>query len=135
MSQNSTPVHSGDNAKVWTGIRDIPIWAGEASSGNQLPYGPYRTPELIAIGIIMVPAIFWITGNPQSPHVWTVLLGAPIGTVLIVVILRILLPKARPNVATRLQFLYNAWLPHPVVTSAPPKSATLPTPPGKPRAR
>jgi hypothetical protein len=141
MTNNAAPVHSDDNAKVWTGIRDVPIWAGESSRGNQLPLGPYRTPELIAIGIIMVPAIFWVTSNTQSPNVWSVLIGAPVLTLVIVIILRILLPKSRPDAATRMAFLFNAWLPRPITTSAPAKPATRPvtrthpTPPRKPSAR
>ncbi|KMV22075.1 hypothetical protein [Mycobacterium heckeshornense] len=120
MTQQSAPVHTGDNAKVWTGIRDIPIWAGESSTGNQLPLGPYRTPELVTIGTINVPAIFWVTHHTQSPHVLIVLCGAPLLTAAIVLAMRVLLPKARPRLSTRAQFLYNAWLPRAVITSTPP---------------
>jgi hypothetical protein len=117
MTRNSAPVHTGDNAKVWTGIRDIPIWAGESSTGNQLPLGPYRTPELVTIGTINVPAIFWTSHHTQSPHVVAVLLGAPVLTAAIVVAMRVLLPKARPTLSARAQFLRNAWLPRAAVTS------------------
>jgi hypothetical protein len=117
MTRTPTPVHTGDNAKVWTGIRDIPIWAGESSGGNQLPFGPYRTPELMVIGTIMVPAVFWITSHTQSPNVWWVLLGAPLSTVVLVLLLRVVLPKARPTVSARLIFLTNSWLPRSLSTS------------------
>jgi hypothetical protein len=118
MTTTPTSVHTGDNAKVWTGIRDIPIWAGESSGGNQLPFGPYRTPELMVIGTVMVPAIFWITSHTQSSNVWWVLLGAPLSTVVLVLLLRVLLPKARPTVSARLIFLTNTWLPRSLSTSA-----------------
>src|SRR3954447_2294503 len=117
MTTTPPPVHTGDNAKVWTGIRDIPIWAGESSGGNQLPFGPYRTPELMVIGTIMVPALFWITSHTQSPNVWWVLLGAPLSTAVFVALLRVLLPKARPTTSARLIFLTNTWLPRSVSTS------------------
>jgi len=117
MTNTSTPGHTGDNAKVWTGIRDIPIWAGESSGGNQLPGGPYRTPELVAIGTIMIPAVFWITNNTQSPHVWWILGGAPLITVLIVGLLRLLLPKARPTLSARLLFFCHTWIPRSLSTT------------------
>ena len=52
-------VPTGEPAKVFTGIRDVPIYAGESSTGNRLPGGPYRSAELIAIGLIMLPALWW----------------------------------------------------------------------------
>lgn len=110
---------SGDNAKVWTGIRDIPIWAGESSRGNQLWGGPYRTPELVTIGLILVPAISWVTHNVQSPHVLAVVFGAPVVTVILVLVLRVVIPSVRPTVGTRIQFLVNAMVPRPLATSVP----------------
>ena len=94
-----------------------PSGPGESSGGNQLPFGPYRTPELMVIGTVMVPAIFWITSHTQSPNVWWVLLGAPLSTVVLVLLLRVLLPKARPTVSARLIFLTNTWLPRSLSTS------------------
>ena len=75
-----------------------PSGPGESSGGNQLPFGPYRTPELMVIGTIMVPAIFWITSHTQSPNVWWVLLGAPLTTVALVLLLECCSPRpGRPS--------------------------------------
>lgn len=110
---------SGDNAKIWTGIRDIPIWAGESSRGNKLPGAPYRTAELVVAGLILTPAIFWVTHNVQSPHILTVVIGAPLLTVILVLVLRVVIPSARPTLGVRLQFLANAIVPRTLSTSVP----------------
>ncbi|WP_276759576.1 hypothetical protein [Mycolicibacter arupensis] len=110
---------SGDNAKIWTGIRDIPIWAGESSRGNQLWGGPYRMPELVAIGLILIPAIVWVTHNVASPHVLAVVVGAPLITVIVVLVLRVVIPSARPTLGVRLQFMVNVIVPRPLSTSLP----------------
>jgi hypothetical protein len=117
MSQPTTPPSSGDNARIFTGIRDIPIWAGESSSGNQLPFGPYRWPELVVIGVIVGPTLLWIRNHPQSPHLLAVAGIAALATVVLVVALRILLPKVRPDLPTRAQFFVNAAIPRPVATA------------------
>jgi hypothetical protein len=89
----------------------------------------------VVIGTIMVPAVFWITSHTQSPNVWWVLLGAPLSTVVLVLLLRVLLPKARPTVSARLIFLTNTWVPRSLSTSAAAQSAPRTPPRTDPRPR
>lgn len=74
MSQ-TTP--TGDTAKVYSGIRDVPIYAGETSPGNRLPGGPYRRCELIAIAAITIPTIWWVRTHVDSGYALPVLWAEP----------------------------------------------------------
>ena len=69
-------VPTGETAKVFTGIRDVPIYAGESSKGNRLPGGPYRSTELIAIGLIVGPALWWFRTHEDGG--FAVLAGAAV---------------------------------------------------------
>lgn len=117
MSQTKTAPSSGDNAQIWTGIRDIQIWVGETSAGNTLPGGSYRWPELVVILAIMGPVLVWVRHHTQSPDLLTVLGAGVAVTVILVVALRFLLPDARPDFLTRLQFFTTAAVPRRVSTS------------------
>lgn len=130
MTKPTAP-SSGDNARIYTGIRDVPIWAGESSQGNQLPGGPYRWPELAVIAIIMTPTLLWVRHNQQSPHLLMVLGITSLSTFLLVVTLRFLLPKARPDLLTRTQFFVNAVLCRPVATSVRTREASKRSPSGR----
>lgn len=126
MSQTGTAPSSGDNAHIWTGIRDIQIWVGETSQGNKLLGGSYRWPELVVILAIMGPVLVWVRHHTQSPDLLTVL-GIGLGvTVILVVALRFLLPDARPDFLTRLQFVSTAAVPRRVATSVRPRPSTRP---------
>ena len=118
--------HTGDNAKVYSGIRDIPIWAGEASAGNKLPGGPYRRPELAAIGLIGLPTIWWVRTHLASGYALQVLLGGVAVTVLVVVALRLLLPNRRPSLSVRAKFIQACLRPPHCVTSSAPAARTRP---------
>ncbi|HME48090.1 hypothetical protein [Mycobacterium sp.] len=102
---------TGDNAKVYTGIRDVPIYAGETSPGNRLPGGPYRRPELFAIAAITIPTIWWVRGHVDSGCALPVLLGGAALAVAVTAALRLALPKRRPALTTRAQFLYRTIRP------------------------
>lgn len=102
-------VPTGEPAKVFTGIRDVPIYAGESSTGNRLPGAPYRTAELIAIGLIMLPALWWFRTHEGAG--FTVLGGAAVAAVIVTVILRMVLPKRRPSLAARASFALASILP------------------------
>jgi AAA-like domain len=105
----STP--TGDNAKVYTGIRDVPIYAGETSPGNRLPGGPYRRPELIAIAATILPTIWWVRGHVDSGYALPVLLAGAALAMATTAALRLLLPTRRPSLTTRAQFLYHTLRP------------------------
>ena len=105
------PVSTGDNAKIYTGIRDVPIYAGEASPGNKLPFGPYRRAELVAMAAIGLPAITWLRHNVDSGYALPVLLGSVAAIVVVTVVLRLLLPKKRPSLTTRMIFALNTIRP------------------------
>lgn len=110
-------VNTGEPAKIFTGIRDVPIYAGESSTGNRLPFGPYRSTELIAIGLIMGPALWWFRTHPDGG--FAVL---AIGTVVAVVatgILRLVLPKRRPSLAARASFALATLFPRHVCADSP----------------
>lgn len=102
-------VSTGEPAKVFTGIRDIPIYAGESSTGNRMPGGPYRSAELIAIGMIMAPALWWF--RTQEDAGFGVLGGAAVAALVVTVILRKILPTRRPSLAARTVFVMNTLLP------------------------
>ena len=122
------PTPTGDNAKVYSGIRDIPIWAGEASAGNRLPGGPYRTPELAAIGLIALPTIWWVRTHLASGHALYVLAGGAALTLVVVVALRLLLPSRRPSLGVRVKFAQASLRPpHYVTTNAPQRRARATT--------
>lgn len=100
---------TGEPAKVFTGIRDVPIYAGESSTGNRLPGGPYRSAELIAIGVIILPALWWFRTHQDAG--FTVLGVAAVVALVVTVILRMLLPKRRPSLAARASFAVASILP------------------------
>lgn len=97
---------TGQPAKVFTGIRDVPIYAGESSSGNRLPGGPYRTAELVAIGLIMAPTLGYFSKHHDGG--FTVLVAGIIASFVVTVTLRIVLPKRRPSLASRTVFAIKA---------------------------
>lgn len=105
----SNEVATGEPAKVFTGIRDVPIYAGESSTGNRLPGGPYRSVELIAIGMIMLPALWWFRTHQDAG--FGVLGTAAVAALAVTVTLRMLLPKRRPSMAARASFALTAILP------------------------
>lgn len=104
MSDN--PIHTGEPAKVFTGIRDVPIYAGESSNGNRLPGGPYRSAELVAIGLIMGPALWYFRTHHSAGFM--VLICALGAAVLVTIGLRLLLPKRRPSLSARAAFAIKA---------------------------
>ena len=110
-------VPTGEPAKVFTGIRDVPIYAGESSTGNRLPGGPYRSAELIAIGMIMLPALWWFRTHQDAG--FTVLGTAAVLALAVTVILRMLLPKRRPSLAARASFALTSILPKHACAAAP----------------
>jgi hypothetical protein len=116
MPNNEVP--TGEPAKVFTGIRDVPIYAGESSTGNRLPGGPYRSAELIAIGVIMLPALWWFRTHDGAG--FTVLGAAAVAAVLVTVILRMVLPKRRPSLAARASFALSSILPKHACAARPP---------------
>jgi hypothetical protein len=107
MPNNEVP--TGEPAKVFTGIRDVPIYAGESSTGNRLPGGPYRSAELIAIAVIMLPALWWFRTHEGAG--FSVLGMAAVAAVVVTVILRMVLPKRRPSLAARASFALASILP------------------------
>ncbi|NTY62545.1 hypothetical protein [Mycolicibacterium sphagni] len=107
MSNND--VSTGEPAKVFTGIRDVPIYAGESSAGNRLPGGPYRSAELIAIGLIMGPALWWFRTHEGGG--FTVLAGAAAAAVVVTIILRMVLPTRRPSLLARASFAVSSIFP------------------------
>jgi hypothetical protein len=124
------PVPTGDNAKVYTGIRDITIYAGESSPGNRLPGGPYRRRELIAIAAIIIPTIWWVRSNVDSGYALPVLAAGAVTAVLVTVALRIFLPQRLPSLATRALFLWNTLRPpHCAATLHPRPAAARPRTP------
>lgn len=132
MSQSDAPPGSGDNAHIWTGIRDIQIWVGETSQGNKLMGGPYRWPELAAILFIMGPVLIWIRHHPQSPDLLKVFGLGVASTLILVVALRFLLPKARPDFFTRAQFFATAVAGRRAATSVRPNPLGPSTPAVRP---
>lgn len=110
-------VATGEPARVFTGIRDVPIYAGESSAGNRLPGGPYRSAELIAIALIMGPALWWFRTHDDGGLV--VLGGGVLASVAATVILRWALPKRRPSLAARVSFAAASALPRHVCAAPP----------------
>jgi hypothetical protein len=106
---SNNEMSTGEPAKVFTGIRDVPIYAGESSTGNRLPGGPYRSAELIAIGMIILPALWWFRTHQDAG--FTVLGVAAVIALVVTVILRMVLPKRRPSLAARASFALASVLP------------------------
>ena len=105
------PVPTGDTAKVYTGIRDITIYAGESGPGTRLPGGPYHRLELVAIAAIVIPTLLWARSHVDSGYTLPVLIAAGLAAVLVTVTLRIFLPKRRPSLTARALFLYYTLRP------------------------
>lgn len=114
-------VSTGETAKVFTGIRDVPIYAGESSQGNRLPGGPYRSTELIAIGLIIGPALWWFRAHEDGG--FAVLAGAAVAAVAVTVILRMVLPKRRPSLGARVSFAVASVLPGHACAAVPQKGS------------
>jgi len=110
-------VPTGETAKVFTGIRDVPIYAGESSQGNRLPGGPYRSTELIAIGLIVGPALWWFRTHEDGG--FAVLAGAAVAAFVVTVILRMVLPKRRPSLGARVSFAVASARPRHACAAAP----------------
>lgn len=117
-------VATGEPAKVYTGIRDVPIYAGESSTGNRLPGGPYRSAELIAIGLIMGPALWWFRTDQDGG--FAVLAAGAVAALAVTVILRAVLPKRRPSLAARASFALASVLPRHVCAAPPRRSGDGP---------
>lgn len=111
-------VPTGEPAKVFTGIRDVPIYAGESSTGNRLPGGPYRSAELIAIGLIMLPALWWFRTHQDGG--FAVLGVGAVAAMAVTLILRMVLPKRRPSLAARASFALTSILPKHACAAQPP---------------
>lgn len=118
MSASVPSPKTGENAKVFSGIRDVETHIGEAAPGQRWPGGPYRPPEWIAIGGITVPALWWIDTHPAGTTLPVLIAGAVL-SVVTVVVMRLLLPKGRPSLSTRASFVRNTIQPPHVITSAP----------------
>ena len=112
------PPRSVEVAEAFTGIRDVDIRVGgDVGKGHRWPGGPYRTIELAAIVGIAGPTIWWVDEHPAGTT-WPVVLTGLVLTVLTVAAMRLLLPKARPSLSTRILFVRNTLRPPHVVTSA-----------------
>lgn len=107
-----------ENAKVYSGIRDVEIHIGEAAPGQRWPGGPYRPVEWMVIGAIGGPTLWWIDTLPAGSGLHILIAGAAL-TVIAVVAMRLFLPKGRPSLSARIVFACNAIRPPHVVTSAP----------------
>lgn len=106
-------------AQSFTGIRDVDIYVGgDVGKGHRWPGGPYRKVELAAIAGIALPAIWWVDTHPAGTT-WPVVLVGILLTGITVTAMRLLLPKGRPSLTTRIMFARNALRPSHVVTSAP----------------
>jgi hypothetical protein len=110
-------IATGEPARVFSGIRDVPIYAGESSKGSRLPGAPYRSAELIAIGVIVLPALWWFRTHQDSG--FPVLAGGVVAAAVVTVILRLLLPKRRPSLAARASFALAAALTRQVCAGKP----------------
>ena len=110
-------VPTGEPARVFTGIRDVPIYAGESSQGNRLPGGPYRSAELVAIGVIVLPTLSWFKAHPDGG--FGVLIGGLLAAVAVTVVLRMVLPKRRPSLAARVSFALTSLVPKHVCADKP----------------
>ncbi|MBU8841267.1 hypothetical protein [Mycolicibacterium goodii] len=121
MTNNEVP--TGEPAKVFTGIRDVPIYAGESSQGNRLPGGPYRTAELVAISMIMLPALWWFKAH-EGAGGFTVLGSAAVAAVVVTLILRMVLPKRRPSLPARAAFAMTSIFPKHACAARPPARST-----------
>lgn len=112
---------TGENAKVYSGIRDVEIHIGEAAPNQRWPGGPYRPIEWVAIGVIGGPTLWWIDTHRAGANLPVLIAGAAL-TILTVVSIRLFLPKGRPSLAARIMFAHNTIRPPHVVTSARPNS-------------
>ncbi|WP_244193474.1 ATP-binding protein [Mycobacterium nebraskense] len=105
-------------AQAFSGIRDVDIHVGgDAGQGQRWPGGPYRKIEMGAIAAIAGPALWWIDSH-HAGTTWPVLLAAAILTAVTVSLMRLLIPRGRPSLSTRIQFARNIFRP-PHVTSSP----------------
>ena len=127
VTQPSTaaPARPAETAETWSGIRDIDIHIGEMSPGQQWPGGPYRVAEWVAIGVIGVPTLLWVDSHPAGTTLPA--LGVGVGLcVVTVVLMRLLLPKGRPSLSTRMVFARNMLRPPHVVSAARRDNAAAP---------
>lgn len=114
----TVPPKTGENAKVYSGIRDVEIHIGEAAPGQRWPGGPYRPVEWVVIGAIGGPTLWWIDTRPAGSGLPVLIAGATL-IVITVVLMRLFLPKGRPSLSARTVFARNTIRPPHVITSAP----------------
>lgn len=119
----TAPPKTGEDAKVYSGIRDVEIHIGEAAPGKRWPGGPYRPAEWVAIGAIGGPTLWWIDTHPAGSTLPVLIAGAAL-TVITVVGMRLFLPKGRPSLSARAVFARNTIRPPHSVTTAPPGTKT-----------
>lgn len=112
------PPRPVEKAEAWSGIRDIDIQIGEAAPGQEWPGGPYRGVEWVAIGAIAGPTLLWVDSQPAGTTLPILALGAVL-CVVTVGLMRLLLPKGRPSLSTRVIFARNTIRPPHLITSQP----------------
>lgn len=110
------PSRPTEKAEAWSGIRDIDVHIGEAAPGQHWPGGPYRPAEWVAIALIAGPTLLWVDSHPAGTTLYALGIGALL-CVVTVVAMRLLLPKGRPSLSTRLVFARNTLRPPHVITS------------------
>jgi AAA-like domain len=97
-------------AKVYSGIRDVAIYIGESSPGRRWPLGPWRPIEWVAIILIGWPTLSYVDHHKLGSTLPVVAGGLTTLTVVLVAI-RMFLPKNRPSLAARAVFAYNTLRP------------------------
>ncbi len=112
------PPRPVEKAEAWSGIRDIDIQIGEAAPGQEWPGGPYRGIEWVAIAAIAGPTLLWVDSQPAGTTLPILAAGAVL-CVVTVGLMRLLLPKGRPSLSTRVIFARNTVRPPHLVTSVP----------------
>lgn len=112
------PPRPVEKAEAWSGIRDIDIQIGEAAPGQEWPGGPYRGVEWVAIGAIAGPTLLWVDSQPAGTTLPILAVGAVL-CVVTVGLMRLLLPKGRPSLSTRVIFARNTIRPPHLSTSQP----------------
>ena len=112
------PPRPVEKAEAWSGIRDIDIQIGEAAPGQEWPGGPYRGIEWVAIAAIAGPTLLWVDSQPAGTTLPILAAGAVL-CVVTVGLMRLLLPKGRPSLSTRVIFARNTIRPPHLITSVP----------------
>jgi len=109
-------VSTPETATVYSGIRDVEVYVGESSPGERWPGGPYRKTELPVLGAIAVCALAWVDTHPTGTTLPALIVAAALGFV-VVGLMRLLLPKGRPSLSTRIAFARNTLHPPHVATT------------------